>query len=77
MSIEDSADVGPNANPGRRSSNRARSDDIGRVLSGDVPVMDDAAIKDRFLQFQQLARELLSDFGHPIQPSFRLPGALF
>ena len=44
--------------------------EIARVLSGDMPLMDDTAIKDRFLQFQQLARELLSDF-REVEHNFR------
>src|SRR5690606_26748384 len=38
--------------------------EIRRVLEGDVPLVDDTAILDRFLLFQQLAPELLSDFRH-------------
>ena len=45
--------------------------EITRVLSGDVPLLDDAAVKDRFQQFQQLARELLSDF-REVEHNFRL-----
>ncbi len=36
--------------------------EIARVLGGEVALMDDTALKDRFQQFMQLARELLSDF---------------
>ena len=36
--------------------------EIARVLSGDIPLLDDTALKDRFQQFIQLARELLTDF---------------
>ncbi len=44
--------------------------EISRVLRGDVPLLDDTAIKDRFLQFQQLARELLADF-REVEHNFR------
>jgi flagellar motility protein MotE (MotC chaperone) len=36
--------------------------EISRVLSGDIPILDDTAIRDRFLQFVQLGRDLLTDF---------------
>jgi len=45
--------------------------EIARVLAGDAPVLDDTAVKDRFQQFQQLARELLSDF-REVEHNFRL-----
>ena len=44
--------------------------EIARVLAGDVPLLDDTAVKDRFLQFQQLARELLADF-REVEHNFR------
>jgi hypothetical protein len=40
------------------------------VLAGDVPLLDDTAVKDRFQQFQQLARELLADF-REVEHNFR------
>jgi len=43
---------------------------IARVAAGDVPLLDDTAVKDRFLQFQQLARELLTDF-REVEHNFR------
>lgn len=36
--------------------------EIQRVLAGEMDVLDETAVKDRFQQFQQLARELLADF---------------
>ncbi|EPY8485485.1 DUF3375 domain-containing protein, partial [Pseudomonas aeruginosa] len=67
--------TGSEADPAKRLEELRRKRDeidaeIGRVLSGDVPLMDDTAIKDRFLQFQQLARELLSDF-RQVEHNFR------
>ncbi len=44
--------------------------EIAHVLEGHTPLLDDTAIKDRFQQFQQLARELLSDF-RQVQDNFR------
>ena len=44
--------------------------EIARVLSGDVPLLDDTALKDRFQQFMQLARELLTDF-REVEHNFR------
>jgi hypothetical protein len=45
--------------------------EIARVLAGDVPLLDDTAVRDRFQQFQQLARELLADF-REVEHNFRL-----
>jgi hypothetical protein len=36
--------------------------EIVSVSAGDIPLLDDTAIKDRFQQFMALARELLTDF---------------
>jgi len=44
--------------------------EIARVLSGDIPLLDDTALKDRFQQFVQLARELLTDF-REVEHNFR------
>ena len=40
------------------------------MLAGDVPLLDDTALKDRFQQFMQLARELLTDF-REVEHNFR------
>ena len=45
--------------------------EIARVLAGDAPLLDDTAVKDRFQQFQQLARELLADF-REVEHNFRV-----
>ena len=51
-----------------------RRDEIGaeidRIRSGDVPLLDDTALRDRFQQFLQLARELLGDF-REVEHNFR------
>ncbi len=44
--------------------------EIARVLGGDVQLLDDTALKDRFQQFTNLARELLSDF-REVEHNFR------
>lgn len=44
--------------------------EIARVEAGDIPLLDDTALKDRFQQFTQLARELLSDF-REVEQNFR------
>jgi hypothetical protein len=44
--------------------------EIARVLGGDIPVLDSTALKDRFQQFVQLARDLLMDF-REVEGNFR------
>jgi flagellar motility protein MotE (MotC chaperone) len=44
--------------------------EIARVLSGDLPMLDDTGLKDRFQQFTTLARELLTDF-REVEHNFR------
>ena len=68
--------AGTEADPIRRVADLRKKRDeldaeIARVLAGDVPLLDDTAIKDRFQQFQQLARELLADF-REVEHNFRL-----
>jgi Protein of unknown function (DUF3375) len=52
-----------------------RRDDIdlemAQVRNGNLPMLDDTAVKDRFQQFVQIARELLSDF-RQVEGNFRL-----
>ncbi|MGO1074626.1 DUF3375 domain-containing protein [Inquilinus sp. CA228] len=45
--------------------------EIAQVQAGHVPLLDDTALKDRFQQFTQLARELLADF-REVEHNFRL-----
>lgn len=66
---------GSEADPAKRIAElHKRRDDIDaeitRVLSGDVPLLDDTAVKDRFQQFMQGARELLTDF-REVEHNFR------
>ncbi len=44
--------------------------EIERVRAGDMPVLDDTAVKDRFQQVAATARELLSDF-REVEQNFR------
>ena len=66
---------GSEADPAKRIAELIRKRDeidaeITRVLSGDVPLLDDTAVKDRFQQFVQGARELLTDF-REVEHNFR------
>ena len=45
--------------------------EISRIEQGDVPLLTDTALKDRFQQFNQIARELLMDF-REVEHNFRL-----
>ncbi len=68
--------AGTEADPIKRADDLRKKRDeidaeIARVQSGDVPLMDETAVKDRFQQFQQLARELLADF-REVEQNFRL-----
>lgn len=67
--------AGTEADPAKRLADlRAKRDaldaEMMRVRGGDVPLLDDTAIKDRFQQFQYLARELLADF-REVEQNFR------
>jgi len=44
--------------------------EIARTLAGDLDLLDDTALKDRFQQFVALARELLTDF-REVEDNFR------
>lgn len=66
---------GSEADPAKRIAElhrkRAEIDtEIAQVLSGNMPLLDDTALKDRFLQFIQGARELLTDF-REVEHNFR------
>jgi hypothetical protein len=56
-----------------RELQRKRSEidaEIARVLAGDMPLLGDTALKERFTQFATLARELLADF-REVEANFR------
>lgn len=66
---------GSEADPAKRIAElqrkRAEIDaEIARVVAGDLPMLDDTALKDRFQQFMQGARELLGDF-REVEHNFR------
>lgn len=66
---------GSEADPAKRIADLHKKRDeidaeIAQVLSGDVPLLDDTAVKDRFQQFMQGARELLADF-REVENNFR------
>ena len=44
--------------------------EIVRVKAGNMPMLEDTAVKDRFMQFDQQARELLADF-REVEHNFR------
>jgi hypothetical protein len=67
---------GSDTDPTRRLTElqKRRADidaEIAQVQAGDIPLLNDTALKDRFQQFQQLARELLADF-REVEHNFRL-----
>ncbi len=45
--------------------------EIALVVSGNMPLLDDTAVKDRFQQFDRLAKELLGDF-RQVEHNFRM-----
>lgn len=50
---------------------RAQLDlEIARVEAGDIPLLDETALKERFQQFSTMARELLTDF-REVEHNFR------
>lgn len=53
-----------------RAKRDALDAEIARVQAGELPLLDDTAVKDRFQQFQQVARELLADF-REVEHNFR------
>ena len=44
--------------------------EMERIKAGDIPILDETGLKDRFQQFQQMARELLGDF-REVEHNFR------
>ncbi|NTW53631.1 MAG: DUF3375 domain-containing protein [Chlorobaculum sp.] len=53
--------------------NRRRNEidaEVARIRAGEIAMLDDTALKDRFQQFLQLARELLTDF-REVEHNFR------
>lgn len=76
FSLLEQISAGTEADPIKRVADLQRKRDeidaeIQRVLAGDMTLLDETAVKDRFQQFQQLARELLADF-REVEFNFRL-----
>lgn len=66
---------GSDTNPETRIAQlqRRRDDidaEIAQIAAGNMPMLDDTAVKDRFQQFTQIARELLTDF-REVEHNFR------
>lgn len=69
-------DAGAQSDPQARIADLQRRRDeidaeMARVLAGDIALMDDTALKERFQQFMALARDLLADF-REVEHNFRL-----
>jgi hypothetical protein len=69
-------DAGSETNPVVRIAELQKRRDeidteIARILEGDIPMLDDTALKDRFQQFLAISRELLSDF-REVEHNFRM-----
>ena len=67
--------AGTEADPVRRVDELRKKRDaldaeIARAQAGEAPLLDDTAVKERFQQFQQMARELLADF-REVEHNFR------
>ncbi len=67
---------GSDTNPETRLAELRRSREeidaeIAMVQSGNMPLLDDTAVKDRFQQFDRLAKELLGDF-REVEQNFRM-----
>lgn len=70
--MSDGSDTDPARRLAELQKRRADIDaEIAQVQGGDLPLLNDTALKDRFQQFQQLARELLADF-REVEHNFRL-----
>jgi len=54
-----------------RKKRRAIDAEIKQIQAGDIPLLDETALKDRFQQFVMMAGELLSDF-REVEQNFRM-----
>ena len=69
--MSEGSETDPQARIAELHKRRAEIDaEIARVLSGDIPLLDDTALKERFQQFMAMARELLADF-REVEQNFR------
>ena len=70
--MNEGVETDPRARLAELQKRRAALDaEIERAESGDIPLLDDTALKDRFQQFMQLARGLLTDF-REVEQNFRM-----
>ncbi len=69
--LSDGSSTDPQQRLQELKKRRAEIDrEIEQVARGDMPMLDDTALKDRFMQFTGQARELLSDF-REVEHNFR------
>jgi hypothetical protein len=69
--MSEGSETDPQARLAEIDRRRAELDaEQARILAGDIPLLDATAVRDRFQQFQQLARELLGDF-REVEHNFR------
>ncbi len=69
--MSEGSETDPKARIAELERRRAEIDDeIERIREGDIRLLDDTAVKDRFQQFLQLARDLLADF-REVEHNFR------
>lgn len=69
--MSEGSETDPEARISELRKRRAEIDaEIARIQGGDIPLLDDTALKDRFQQFMSLARELLSDL-REVEHNFR------
>ena len=70
--MSEGAETDPQVRVAELRKRRAGLDaEIERVQAGDIPLLDDTALKDRFQQFTQIARDLLTDF-REVEQNFRM-----
>lgn len=69
--MSEGTETDPEVRVAELQKRRAEIDaEIHRILGGDLPLLDETALKDRFQQFNQIARELLGDF-RQVEQNFR------
>ena len=69
--INEGANEDPDSRIAELERRRAGIDaEIARIRAGELMLLDDTAVKDRFQQFTQMARELLGDF-REVEHNFR------
>ena len=70
--MSEGAETDPQVRIAELHKRRAALDaEIERAQAGDISLLDDTALKDRFQQFMQLARDLLTDF-REVEQNFRV-----